>query len=57
MMVEIIQHGNRRVAMNAAQIKSERYGPLASVLHQDRASVILKGDDVLEVHTWVHEHE
>jgi len=57
MMVEIIQHGNRRVAMNAAQIKSERYGPLASVLHQDRASVILKGDDVLEVHTWINEHE
>ena len=56
-MVEIIQHGNRRVAMNAAQIKSERYGPLASVLHQDRASVILKGDDVLEVHTWINEHE
>jgi hypothetical protein len=57
MMVEIVQHGNRRIAMNAAQLKSERYGPLASVLHQDRASVILKGDDVLEVHTWVHEHE
>jgi hypothetical protein len=57
MMVEIVQHGNRRTAMNAAQLKSERYGPLASVLHQDRASVILKGDDVLEVHTWVHEHE
>jgi len=57
MMVEIVQHGNRRAAMNAAQIKSERYGPLASVLHQDRASVILKGDDVLEVHTWINEHE
>jgi hypothetical protein len=57
MMVEIVQHGNRRIAMNAAQLKSERYGPLASVLHQDRASVILKGDDVLEVHTWINEHE
>lgn len=56
-MVEIVQHGNRRMAMNAAQLKSERYGPLASVLHQDRASVILKGDDVLEVHTWITEHE
>ena len=56
-MVEMIQHGNRRAAMNAAQVTSEKYGPLASVLHQDRASVILKGDDVLEVHTWINEHE
>jgi hypothetical protein len=55
--VEIIQHGNRRTAMNAAQVRSERWGPMASVLHQDKASVVLKGEDVVEVHTWVNGHE
>lgn len=53
--IEMILHGSPRVAKISASASADRQG--LAVLHQDRASVVLDGDDVVEVHGWVASHE
>lgn len=52
---EIIWHGSPRAAKISASASAERQG--LAVLHQDKASVVLDGDDVIEVHGWMTNHE
>jgi hypothetical protein len=52
---EILWHGSPRAAKIHASASADRQG--LAVLHQDRASVVLDGDDVIEVHGWVNGHE
>lgn len=53
--VEMILHGSPRAAKINASASADRQG--LAVMHQDRASVVLDGDDVVEVHGWVASHD
>lgn len=52
---EILWHGSPRAAKVSASASADRQG--LAVLHQDRASVVLDGEDVVEVHGWLANHE
>jgi hypothetical protein len=54
-MIQIIWHGSPRAAKVTASAVADRLG--LAVLHQHLASVILDGDDVVEIHRWLNSHE
>lgn len=54
-MIQIIWHGSPRAAKITASASADRQG--FAVLHQDLASVVLDGDDVIEVHRWLNSHD
>lgn len=54
-LTEIIWHGSPRSAKITASASADRQG--LAVLHQDLASVVLDGDEVIEVHGWLNSHD
>lgn len=54
-LIEILWHGSPRAAKMSASASGDRQG--LDVLHQELASVVLNGDEVIEVHRWLNSHD